>query len=176
MWKNHHFTVFILSLLTNSLHSEPMRHAQASLKEGLNNMSIPFSFINAPHLFFYFLIPSFYPCISGGCYKLHRHLIYKHVLITYQNSNDQKQGSPSETHSSMIMSLACKFSLKFWHLGFFLSSRVTVTCFLEVLTTHHLPGGAAGTRRAQENTFMQSICLALGTQVLNCYSGFSFTV
>lgn len=57
--------MFILSLLTNSLHSEPMRHAQASLKEALNNISIPFCFINSPHLHFFFshslfLLSSYY--------------------------------------------------------------------------------------------------------------------
>lgn len=170
--------MFILSLLTTSLHSEPMRHAQYSLKEALNNFSISFCFINSPIFLFFSLIPSFfYPhIISGGCYKLCKHQIYKHIPITYQNSNDQKHSSPSETHSSTTMSLARKFSLKLWHLRSFLSSRVMVTWFLEVLSTHHLPGGAAGTPHAQENTFMQSICLALGTQVWNCYSGFSFTV
>ena len=173
-WKKAHF--IILRLLTNSLHSEPMRHAQASLKEALNNVSIPFCFINSPHLPFFLSHSLFYPhIISGGCYKLRQHLIYKCMPIMYQNSNDRKHGSPSETHSSTMMSLACKFSLKLWHLGSFLSSRVTVTWFLEVLSTHHLLGETAGTGRAEENTFMQSICLALGTQVLNCYSGFSFT-
>lgn len=53
MWKKNHFTMFILRPLTNSLHSEPMRHVQASLKEGLNNISIPFCFINSPHLPFF---------------------------------------------------------------------------------------------------------------------------
>lgn len=134
--------MFILSLLTNSLHSEPTRHAQASLKEALNNTSIPFRFINFPIFFFFSLsFPFFYPhVISGGCYKLHRHLIYKSVPITYQNSNYQKYGSPSETRSSTMMSLPCKFSLRLRHLGSILSSRVTVTWFSEVLSTHHLPG------------------------------------
>lgn len=57
--------MFILSLLTNSLHSDPMRHVQDSLKEALNNISIPFCFINSPHLNFFlshslFLVFSYY--------------------------------------------------------------------------------------------------------------------
>lgn len=56
--------MFILSLLTNSLHSEPTRHAQASLKEALNNTSIPFRFINFPIIFFFSLIPF----LLSSCY------------------------------------------------------------------------------------------------------------
>lgn len=121
--KKPHFIMFILSLLTNSLHSDPMRHAQDSLKEALNNISIPFFFINSPHLNYFYLTPSFFysHIISGGCYKLHRHLIYKCMPITYQNLNSRKHGSPSETHSFTMMSVACKVSLKLWHLSSLLS-------------------------------------------------------
>lgn len=57
--------MFILSLLTNSLCSEPMRHAQASLWEALNNISIPFCFINSPIFFFFF---SLIPFLLSSCY------------------------------------------------------------------------------------------------------------
>lgn len=59
-----HFIMFILSLLTNSLHSDPMRHALASLREACN-ISIPICFINSPHLPFFifhslFALSSYY--------------------------------------------------------------------------------------------------------------------
>lgn len=57
----------------------------------------------------------------------------------------------------MMMSLGCKFSLKLWHLSSFLSSQVTVTWFSEVLSTHHLPGGAAGTRRTRKHFYAKHL-------------------
>lgn len=152
-----------------------MRHAQTGLKwswttsPSISVLLIPLIFLLSS------LVPSFfYP----NFWKVLQDIkaIYKCMPITYWNSNDRKHSSPSETESSATMSLTCKFSLKLWHLSCFLSSWVTVTWFSEVLSTHQLSGGAAGTPQAQENTFMQSICLTLGTQVLNCYSRFSFTV
>lgn len=124
MWKTHHFTVFILSLLTNSLHSEPMRHAQASLKEGLNNMSIPFSFINAPIFFFTFSFPlSFILVLSlegvtsyTGIWFTNTCWLHTKIQMTESRAVLQRHTLPRWYH--LLVSLVLNFgtSVSFWAL------------------------------------------------------------
>lgn len=114
--------MFILSLLTNSLHSEPTRHAQASLKEALNNTSISFRFINFP-IFFFFLSHSlsFILMLSlegvtsyTGIWFTNPGLLHTKIQITRSMAVLQRHALPQWCH--FLVSLVFDFGtlVPFW--------------------------------------------------------------
>lgn len=167
MWKKLHLILFLLSLLTNSLCSEPVRHALASLREVLNNISIPFCYTDFPHLhFFSSLIPS---CILLLSLEAVTSYTFTNSCLLCTKIPRTKSMAVLQSHT---LSWWCHLLVNLvWSLApRFLSELPSDLVFRGAW--HPLP--PEGELQAL-NTFTQSICLAQGTQVLNCYCGFSST-